>query len=97
MTAADQKHKAPDLAELLFNAAFGIARDPRSAEYKEGVHAVLKFQVGGTRMPRPYRMGTVQADAFYAGVDEGHQIWRRYEEHGLHSCEPVGEHDESIY
>ena len=92
MNAADQKHKTPDLAELLFNAAFDVARDPRSAEYKEGVRAALEFRVSGKRLPRPYRMGTVQADAFYAGVDEGNQLWRQYEEHGQRNRELVGEH-----
>jgi len=33
----------------------------------------------GNAIPRPYAMGTVQADAYYAGIDEGHRIFRDYE------------------
>jgi hypothetical protein len=68
------------LVDKLFDAAFNNARDPRSDEYKAGVRAVLNYRIAGERIYRPYPMGTTQADAFYAGVDEGHQIWRAYQE-----------------
>lgn len=29
-----------------------------------------------TRIPRPYAAGTAQDDALYAGIAEGHAIWR---------------------
>jgi hypothetical protein len=79
MVTAAEKRKALNLAESLFKAAFNTPRDLRSTEYKAGVRAVLDFRIDGGRMPRPYPVGTAQADAFYAGVDEGHRIWREYE------------------
>lgn len=78
MATAD-KNKAPSLVDQLFDAAFNIARDPRSTEYKAGVRAVLNYRVAGTRIRSPHPMGTAQADAFYAGVDEGHRIWHEHE------------------
>lgn len=60
----------------IFNAAFHPVRDPRSDEYKQGVLAALSFRIGGQKIPHPYPMGTTQADAFYAGIDEGHRRWR---------------------
>lgn len=60
----------------IFNAAFHPVRDPRSDEYKAGVLAVLRFRIDGQKIPHPYAMGTAQADAFYAGTDEGHRLWR---------------------
>jgi hypothetical protein len=59
----------------IYEEAFDQPRDPRSDEYKEGVIATLSYHITGQKMPRPYAMGTVQADAFYAGVDEGHRLW----------------------
>ncbi|WP_216673338.1 hypothetical protein [Paraburkholderia solitsugae] len=60
----------------LMKKAFSPGRDPRSAEYKAGVRALLELRINGVKLPRPYATGTVQADAFYAGVGEGHDIWR---------------------
>jgi hypothetical protein len=76
--AATDKKKASGLVDQLFDAAFNNARDPRSAEYKAGVRAVLNYRVAGTRIRSAHPMGTAQADAFYAGVDEGHRIWRAH-------------------
>lgn len=60
----------------IFNETFDTPRDPRSAEYKAGVMAALCFRINGQKIPRPYALGTAQADAFYAGIDEGHRRWR---------------------
>lgn len=60
----------------IFEAAFHPARDPRSEEYKAGVIAALSFRIAGQKIPQPYALGTAQADAFYAGIDEGHRRWR---------------------
>jgi hypothetical protein len=78
--AAAESPKAAHLVDQLFNAAFNIARDPRSAEYKAGVRAVLQYRATGERVRCTHPMGTAQADAFYAGVDEGHRIWRAHVE-----------------
>jgi hypothetical protein len=70
---------APGLVDHLFNAAFHAARDPRSLEYKTGAIALLDLRVHGNPILRPYVPGTAQADAFWAGVDEGRAIWRDYQ------------------
>lgn len=60
----------------IYDEAFDVPRDPRSDEYKQGVIAALSFRITGQKIPHPYALGTAQADAFYAGIDEGHRRWR---------------------
>ena len=62
--------------DQLFTAAFSKSRSPRSAEYKAGVRAALAFRIDGVRMPQPYALGTAQDDAYFAGMAEGHALWR---------------------
>jgi hypothetical protein len=60
-------------AQQVFTEAFSYPRDPRSEEYKAGVLEALRFRLGEVEMLKcPYRAGTAQADAWYAGIDEGH-------------------------
>jgi hypothetical protein len=49
--------------------------DPRSAEYRQGCMAVFLFRDGGICIPHPFAMGTVEADAYYAGIERGHHEW----------------------
>ena len=70
--------RATDLVEQLFRAAFDRPRDPRSAEYKEGVRATLTYRINGDRVRCPYPPEAAQSDAWYAGADEGHRIWRAH-------------------
>ena len=63
-------------AQDLFDQAFSQIRDPRSDEYRQGALAVLKMRCEGKAIPRRYPVGSVQFDAFCAGCDEGHRIWR---------------------
>lgn len=61
----------------LMEATFFEGRDPRSAEYKEGVRDFLLSRVeGGSLAPIPHELGTAQADAYLAGREEGQIIWR---------------------
>ena len=74
--------ETPDTGKT--DAAFSRPRDPRSPEYKAGVLAALKFRCGETPtviLPgyASGRRGTAEEDAFFAGVGEGHLIWRRQE------------------
>lgn len=69
-----------NLAERLFKAAFGIPRNPRSAEYKAGARAVFDYRISGILISSPHAAGSAQFDAFHAGVTEGHAIWRAYTE-----------------
>ncbi len=62
-------------SERVFNEVFSVPRDPRSDEYKIGVMAILILKLdGGERRRCPYELGTCQADAWFAGTDEGHAI-----------------------
>jgi hypothetical protein len=68
-------------AQEIFNAAFATPRDPRSAEYKQGVLDVLKYRLGEANVvgwKMRYTLGTAQADAYFAGCDEGHRRAREY-------------------
>jgi len=73
-----------DLAEELFKAAFhpSLHRTARSDAYKRGVMAVLILKCGGPRADLTYRVGTPELDAWAAGCDEGHSIWRKHNETG---------------
>jgi len=73
----------PTVDELMKRAFDDAIRDPRSAEYKAGVRSILSLHLGGVARPFPYRLGTTEADAYLAGQDEGHRIWRTLEvDHG---------------
>lgn len=76
-TAIITTQVAGPTADELFAAAFNQPRDPRSAAYKQGVLASLKFRIEGRRIPKLYDPATAEDDAYYAGVQEGHAIWRR--------------------
>ena len=67
------------MVEQLMTAAFGRARDPGSNEYMDGCRALLERKVNSVPLKCPHRMGTVQADAWYSGTNEGHAIWIEYE------------------
>ena len=64
--------------DKLMQQTFGRARDPRSDEYKAGCRALLECKAFKKQIKCPYPMGTAQADAFYAGTDEGHGVWRNF-------------------
>ena len=66
-------------AQELFDKAFFEGRAPRSDEYRKGVMDALRFRFDGAKIACPWPQGTAQADAYYAGVNEGHGIWRNYE------------------
>jgi len=51
--------------------------DTRSAVYQQGMAAVLRFRLHGVPIQRTYHPGTVEFDAFYAGVERGHALWRK--------------------
>lgn len=67
------------VVEQLMASAFGRPRYPRSEEYTDGCRALLERKVNGVPLKCPYRMGTVQADAWFSGTDEGHLIWKDFD------------------
>lgn len=56
--------------------AFFPGRAPRSEAYLEGCRAALEYRYLGKKMPLGYPQGTSEADAWNAGIAEGHSIWR---------------------
>lgn len=62
--------------DRLLDLAFFPGRAPRSHEYREGCAAALEFRVLGVRIESRYPAGSCGADAWAAGVEEGHAIWR---------------------
>ena len=62
--------------DQLFDASFNVPRDPRSPEYKAGARAALDFRVNAVRIPHPHTAGSAADDAYHAGIEEGHVIWR---------------------
>jgi hypothetical protein len=70
---------APTVDELMAKA-FAPGRDPRSAEYKAGVRSILAWRLNSVPLAMPYALGSTQADAFFAGQDEGKAIWRDLQE-----------------
>lgn len=70
--------KSLDLVEQLMEARFG-GNAPRSEAYKIGTRAVFELFMHGKPLSEPpYVAGTAQADAFYAGQDEGRAIVDAY-------------------
>jgi hypothetical protein len=52
--------------------------DPRSLEYRHGMIDILMFREHLAPFPsHPYQLGTAQSDAYSAGVERGHALWRR--------------------
>ena len=62
--------------DQLMQAAFFNGRTPRSAEYKAGTRAALENRIEQKDIVPPYQAGTTEADAYFAGIDEGKSIWR---------------------
>jgi hypothetical protein len=77
MASTTTSSTAPAGADQLIDAAFNVPREPRSSQYKAGARAALAFRTERAPIPQPYPVGSVEADAFSAGIEEGHAIWRR--------------------
>jgi hypothetical protein len=54
--------------------------DPHSPEYHFGMLDALRYREKGSCIPQRYELGTAQADAYYAGSECGHALWRRWQE-----------------
>ena len=70
----------PSTVESLKAVAFAPGREMHSAEYKAGVRAILDWRINGAPLTVPYALGTAQADANFAGQEEGKAIWRSLRE-----------------
>jgi hypothetical protein len=54
--------------------------DRRSPEYRRGMLDVLTYRMQGVRIQVPFELGTSQADAYFAGNERGHAVWRDLKE-----------------
>ena len=50
--------------------------DRRSAVYWRGALDALRFRLQGGRIQCPYEAGSVEFDAYFAGNERGHHLWR---------------------
>lgn len=48
----------------------------RSAEYWRGALDALRFRLCAAPIACPYPEGSVQFDAYFAGNERGHALWR---------------------
>lgn len=60
----------------IIDLAFGRPRDPRSPMYVAGARTALMHHALGAPVRCPHPMGTPEADAWFAGVQEGVALWR---------------------
>ncbi|MER2623559.1 MAG: hypothetical protein ABTS22_06435 [Accumulibacter sp.] len=67
-------------AVRIIDEAFPRHGTPRSDVFKAGASALLKYLLAGTPVRCPYEPGTVEYDAFYAGVESGKKIYCHTEE-----------------
>lgn len=70
--------EADNLVAALMRAAFASPREPRSAYYLVGVRAALLRQAAGTPVACRWDPGSVERDAFWAGVEEGNALWKHH-------------------
>lgn len=73
------------IALELYEQAFlqETGRTPRSEAYKRGVYDGLRYKAGEAPVPKevmPYRLGSAECDAWFAGINEGYSRWRCHEE-----------------
>jgi hypothetical protein len=67
-----------ELVNRLFAKAFEATRDKRSDPYKRGVYDGLVAKLETITTKNPFTLGTADADAWFAGNDEGRrrgQAW----------------------
>jgi hypothetical protein len=51
--------------------------DKRSAVYRAAMLDILDFKMNGTPLPQPYRLGSTEFDAYCAGNERGHALYRK--------------------
>jgi hypothetical protein len=76
-SAVPNQIDGPLQVERLMALAFFLGLAPRSAEYRQGCQAALDYRILGLRMHLPYPAGCSEADAWFAGTEEGQGIWQR--------------------
>lgn len=72
----EQHRQVTALVDATVAAGFSASRMPRSDAYREGVRGLLLLRATNARLLCPWRPGTAECDAFFAGVEEGKDWWR---------------------
>jgi len=72
-----QKYRGQTAEEL---ADVFLANSVRSAEFRLGLLAALRIRMHDQRNSPPFKLGSVEADAYYAGKDYGYWLWPRLQE-----------------
>jgi len=81
MSVSVGRQRAEADVEILAAVAEELKRgDARSAVYQQGMADVLRYRLRGVTIPRRYRAGTVEFDAYYAGNERGHVLWGKLRE-----------------
>jgi len=81
MANSKREIKIPSPEELVAKAI--EHGDPRSPEYQAGMLDVLRFRINGVPIPQRYTRATIataQADAYFAGNERGHRLWRQLQD-----------------
>lgn len=66
----------PATVASLMASTFSESRTERSLAYQQGARAVFALHLDGTPIPSRYVPSTAEFDAFHAGIEEGHRVWR---------------------
>ena len=70
--------------EQIVDKALSVG-DRRSAEYRRGMLDVLRYRLEGAPILCPFSEGSAQFDAYFAGNDRGHCVWRAMVEDMVHA------------
>jgi hypothetical protein len=78
-TTNQPAHLDAQLDEIMLKEFHGH-RTPRSTSYMDGARAMLRARLADTTLTFPAGMvlGTAEADAFFAGADEGRHLWSEH-------------------
>lgn len=75
-----KKYALSDVSEMM-TEGFREGRTPRSLQYQYGTRVILGNRLLGEQIPAPpYPVGSCEADAYFAGQDEGRAIFARLRE-----------------
>lgn len=73
---AAEKPAAQQAVNSLMEWLFRPGRDPRSVAYRAGVSDMLLHRLCKQPLKQPYTVGTAEADAWWAGNEEGRHAIR---------------------
>lgn len=62
--------------EAIVDADLAHGMEARSTEYRAGMIDVLMFRMRRVQIQCPHKPGTAAFDAYFAGNERGHRLWR---------------------